>query len=82
MAYPRQFSAEAANRIDAARVQARRRLVRYAKRRGNFVLVVLSGGLQPHGIHEFVQVIDHALIELIQLGALLLLQLAITRKRL
>ena len=58
-------------------------LDRYAKRNGNFVLAVhFSCGLQAYGVHEFVEVVNHSLIELVQLGAFLLLQLSVTGERL
>jgi hypothetical protein len=43
-------------------------LGRYAKRNGNFVLVVdVSGGLETYGQHELIQVINDALIEPVEL---------------
>ena len=54
-------------------------LVRYAKRNGDFVLVVriahASGGyLQADRLEQLVEVIDDALIELVELRTFLLLQ--------
>src|SRR5437016_5590205 len=58
-------------------------LDRYAKRNENFVLVVAvsSGCFQPDLIHEFVEIVDDALIEPIELGTLLLLQFRVSRER-
>ena len=42
-----------------------------------FSLHSVSGGLEADGLHEFVQIIDHALIQPIESRVLLLLQLAV-----
>jgi hypothetical protein len=45
------------------------RLARYAKRGGNFVLVV-SGSLEADGTNQLIEIVYDLLIEAIQLGSL------------
>ena len=53
-------------------------LDRYAKRNGDFVLVVhFSGGFETERIHELIEIVNDALVEAVQLRTLLLLQLAV-----
>jgi hypothetical protein len=57
---------------------------RYTARNGDFVLVVapLGGDLEADGFQKFAETVGDALIEPVQLGALLVGEFAISRKRL
>src|SRR5213593_3627956 len=56
-------------------------LVAYAQRNEDFVLVtaLVSGGFETDGVHKFVEIVNDALIEAVQLRSLLPLELAVCR---
>src|SRR2546422_6455668 len=56
-------------------------VVAYAQRNKDFVLVtaLVSGGFETDGVHKFVEIVNDALIEAVQLRSLLPLELAVCR---
>ena len=56
-------------------------LARYAKRGGNFVLVV-SGSLEADGTNQLIEIVYDLLIEAIQLGSLVHFEFGVSAVRL